>query len=96
VPYLKILQHILLSVTYKACIATLVYFRQIVPGLQKHAPYPLAHRDNIPAKEYGHCPDGRRVTQTLLIAGPLAFRQGATEKDSYKLENSIKLDYIAI
>jgi len=32
----------------------------------------LAHRDNIPAKEDENCPDGRRVTQTPFIAGPLA------------------------
>jgi len=35
--------------------------------MAKTAPYPLAHRDFFLAKDYGHCPDGRRVTQNLPL-----------------------------
>jgi len=53
-------------------------------------PYPLAHRDNLVAKDEAQWPDGRRVTQTPLIAGPLAFIE---MMNSFQLELKQVLKY---
>jgi len=74
-PFKTFLHRDKLPATYKHCTATLEVATKLVPGLQKHVPYPSRHRDNLAAKVPGLVSGWlRRVTLTPSTAGPLCVR----------------------